>query len=527
MKNILSGYYVSVVLFTMLFGRYLSAADYFKYNLKNDFYLQHNNISGNSASSSTLSEGSLYYDVFSLSARGNIDDFKYNLNLGIRLTNDKKKDIEKISLSNLAGKIRNKNHTLSLGDYMSSFSKYSMNSALKGVSYTYDNKVDKVNLIYGSAYARWDSFWKNETKTTNRDVMGLRYSRKLSNYLILSTDLVKTEDGNDELISIPLYSTMLYTVNSTYKPIKGLKIYGEYSFSQNTTNSSNVITKNEGSAIFLQATANKNPSRVRLEYEIVSPKYKTVTGSATADREKAKATWRYKYTKTATINSAILWFRNNLDGEKSFTTNTYRPSVGVTLKHLMDRHYGVLDLNYKLNIIDTPVNKTFDMIYNLNYKDKFGMFHSNTNLNYNIYDTSNDVRSQQEFKFNTTLNSRHSLSGFILKPSLVLGTWNMNDNLSNNGNNEYYQAAAGLGLDIPKKKITSTLRVGKNRSTRDVGANLDKLFGSFDLYWKVGKVEQFKNVLVYFKSYINDYDYTVVAKNYRETSVTLGSKMSF
>jgi len=513
--------------FMVLLNGILYAKDDFLYKFKNDFYLQHNEVTGNSPSSSTLTEGLSYYNLFTLYTKGNLGDIKYKLNIGVKVTDDRGKDIKDVSLFNLSGTINKDAHTLDLGDYMRSFSKYSMSSALKGGAYTYDNEIDRVDLIYGIAYSRWDNFWSNEVDSTKREVFGARYSRKFTDNLSASFDIVNTDDSNDVISGIPLYETTLYTINSTYRPIKGLKLYGEYSFSNSNTKDAANPDKKDGVAIFLQATGNKNPSRVRLEYERVSPDFKTVTGSATPDREKAKATWRYKITKMLTLNTGFLWFRDNIENTKTATTNTYRPNIGVTFKRLFDRKYSTLDLNYKLNIIDNSVNKTTDNIYDLNYQDRFGIFHTNTNLNYNLYDTNNDIRSQKEFKFNTTINTRHSFDDLVLKPSLMLGTWNMNDELTINGDNEFYQASIGLGVSIPRKKISSTLRIGKNKSTRDTGDNMDKMFGSFDLYWKLGKVEPFKNVMVYYKTYINDYSYTTVTNDYQELSMTLGFKMSF
>ena len=517
----------TLVSFIFLMNNFLYAKDDFTYKFKNDFYLQHNEVTGNSPSSSTLTEGLSYYNLFTLYTKGNLGDIKYKLNIGVKLTDDRKKDVKDVSLFNLSGKVNKDAHTLDLGDYMRSFSKYSMSSTLKGAAYTYDNKIDRVDLLYGIAYSRWDNFWSNEVDSTKREVFGARYSRKVTDNLSASFDVVKTDDNNDILTGVSLYETTLYTVNSTYRPIKGLKLYGEYSFSDNKTKDTINPDKKNGGAIFLQATGNKNPSRVRLEYERVSPDFKTVTGSATPDREKAKATWRYKITKTMSLNTGFLWFRDNIENTKTATTNTYRPNIGVIFKHLFDRRYATLDLNYKLNIIDTSVNKTTDNIYDLNYKDRFGIFHTNTNLNYNIYDTNNNIKSQKEIKFNTTINTRHSFDDLVLKPSFMFGTWSMNDELTINGDNEYYQASFGLGASIPSKKISSTFRIGKNRSTRDTGDDMDKVFASFDLYWKVGKIDQFKNVMVYYKTYINDYSYTTIANDYQELSMTLGFKMSF
>lgn len=495
--------------------------------IKNDFYLQYNDISGPSASSSTLTNGLTYNNLINFYTKGIYYDYKYNLNLGIKLTDDKRKDIKEFSIINLSGKVSKGNHTLELGDYIKSFSKYSLNSSLKGSAYTYDDQINKIDLIYGIAYPRWDSFWDNETDSLKREVFGARYNKNINEDLSLGIDVVKSNDSDTPISTMNLFETNLLTVNTTYKPIKGLKLYGEYSFSDNETNTSGVINNQKGSALFLQAIGNKNPSRVQLEYERVSPDFKTVTGSATPDREKFKAKWRYKIAKNTTLNSGFLWFKDNLDNTKTETTNTYRPDIGLTFKKLFNRRYSVLDLNYKLNYIDNGVSKTSDDMYDLNYKDRFGIIHSDTSLVYNIYDTKSNVRSQKDFKFNTTFNTRHSFKDLVLKPSLMLGTWNMNDELTNNGDNSYYQTSLGLGLDIPSKKLTTTLRLGKNKSTRDVGDNLDKFFASFDLYWKMGNYKAFKNVMLYSKTYINDYSYTTATNNYQEKSFTLGIKLTF
>ncbi|MFH0709231.1 MAG: hypothetical protein V2A75_03400 [Pseudomonadota bacterium] len=494
--------------------------------IDNDLYFQHNNISGNT-SSSILTNGLTYYDVLSLYTNGNLADYTYSLNVGVRLTDDQRKDLKNVSLYMLSGQIKNDEQVLDLGDYFRSYSKYSMNSGLKGVAYTYSSTTgDTIDVLYGIAYPRWDSFWNNEVESTKRKVYGARYSKKVNEELTAGIDVVKTDDSNEVVANIPLYKTTLLTVNSTYRPIPGLKLYGEYSFSENETSGTGVI-KQSGGALFLQAVGNKNPSRVQLEYERVSPDFKTLTGSGTPDREKVKGTWRYKMTDKITFNTGMLWFRDNLDGDQVNTTNTYRPNIGFTFKELFDRRYAVVDLNYKLNNIDSGATKTSDDMYDMNYRDRFGIVYSDISLGYNVYDISNNVRYQNEFRFNTAFNTRHTYENFVLKPSVIVGILDMNDELTNNGNNQYEQAALGLGLDIPKQNISSNFRIGKNRSTRDIGDNMDYVFSSLDLYWNVGKVDQFSNIMIYCKTFLNDYQYTTLANNYREESITLGAKFSF
>lgn len=526
--NILSGITkFSIILVVTGFPILSIAATNNKMRINYDGYAQYNDISGNSPTSSNLTKGWIHYNLFSLYTKGKYEDFDYRLNLSLKLTNDRKKDIQGISLVNLAGQLKNKQHTLDMGDFFKSYSKYSLNSSLKGISYTYKSEEqDMVNVSYGLAYPRWDSFWDNEVDSTERKVLGLRYNKQVSEELSIGADLVTTKDKNSQVANLPLYDTTLYTLNTTYKPIRGLKIYGEYSFSQNETRNGSTFTKKDGSAFFLQAIGNKQPSRVQLEYERISPNFKTVTGSATKDREKAKATWRYNITKLTTINSGFLWFRDNLDSTKAATTHTYRPNLGVTFKRPFERRYAVVDLNSKLNIIDTPTNKTYDKMYDLNYRDRYGIVYSDMSLAYNNYDTKNS-RDQNELRFNSTFNTRHSYKNVVIKPSWSYGTWNMNDELTNNQNSRYHQNTFGLGLDIPKHRVSSKLRIGENKSSRDSGDDLEKFFGAFDLYWRAGNVESFKNVMVYAKASVNDFSYTTSTSNYQEKSFTLGVKMSF
>jgi len=515
----------SLVAVLTLFTLDVNAADTFR--VENDFYIQHNDISGPSASSSMLTNGLTYYNLISIYTKGQFEGFDYNINAGLKLTDDERKDIKKLSLFTLAGQIKGDSQVLDLGDFFRSYSKYSLNTSLKGAGYTYTlDNGDTLDVTYGLAIPRWDSFWSNEVESTDREVYGVRYNKKVTDKLSVGIDAVKTRDSNGVIANIPLYDTSLITLNSTYRPIPGLKLYGEFSHSQNETDDGTTNEKNKGNALFLQAIGNKNPSRVQLEYERIDPDFKTVTGSATPDREKAKATWRYKITPKTTMNTGFLWFRDNLEGDKTETTHTYRPNIGFTFKDVMDRQYAVVDINYKLNMIDRT-NKTSDDMFDLNYRDRFGIVYSDIGLAYTLYDTSNNERSQKEFRFNSTFNTRHTLDDLVLKPSIMLGTWDMNDELDINGNNKYYQAAIGLGVDIPSQKITTNFRVGQNKSTRDVGDDLDKMFGYFDAYWNLGKMDPFSRVMLYAKAYINDLQYSTVSNDYQEKSITLGFKLSF
>jgi hypothetical protein len=53
------------------------------------------------------------------------------------------------------------------------------------------------------------------------------------------------------------------------------------------------------------------------------------------------------------------------------------------------------------------------------------------------------------------------------------------------------------------------------------------MFGSFDAYWNLGKIDPFSRTMLYAKAYINDLQYSTVSNDYQERSVTFGFKLSF
>jgi len=525
--------YLSIcLLFGMVVNVNVFSKEEFSLRVHNDGYLQYNTISGAGKTQSMLQEGWGYYDQLNIYSRGKVDDYNYYFNLGLKATNDKTKDIQELSLTTIKGSFSNKNHALKAGDVYQAFSQYALNAPLKGASYDYknDGNTDRVQLVVGESLPRWDSFWNEDTKATKRLVYGGKYTHSFSPVLSTGVSFVGSDDDEADSIfsSMPLYKNYLGTLDVIYRPLRGLIVTGEYSYSDNTLKSTDVFTqiKEHGSAYKIRAVGDQNPSRVELEYEYVNPDYITLSGSATPDRQKAKATWRYKQSKTLYTHVGMLWFRDNLDGQKLDTTHTYRPSVGITLNHLWNRSRATADLTYKYDYIKRPIQVSKNHFIDLNYQDMFGKINSVTNLGYHIYNVSDHTIKNNEVVFNTALNGRYYLSEVVMKPTFYFGTWKQDDELQNN-DSTFFQAAVGFGLDVPSQKITSSLRVGQNRTDRKNFDDNEKFFATLNVYWRAGDMSVFKRSLLYLRAFHNDFSYTQVNRNFQEDSIVLGLKNQF
>ncbi len=501
-----------------------------KIHINNEFYLQYNNITGPGKAQSSLTDGLRYYNMFNIYIRGKQKDFKYSLNAGVKLTDDRKKDIKDVSLTNLQGMITNKIHTVRIGDIFEPFSQYSLNMSLKGISYKYLSKdtINQLQFVYGIAYPRWDSFWDDDTKTIKRYVYGARYRRKvLDNKMDIGVSFVYSNDKDRIYATAPLYDNYLYTIDMNYRPIPGLNIYSEFSHSSNTKDSSSTTANEDfsGNAFKIRAIGNKNPSRVLLEYERVSPEFITLTGSATPDREKFKATWRYRVNKKVTTHLGFLWYRNDLDGQLSEKKNIYRPSIGVTYKKAFGRRHNIMSLTYKFDKTDAT-NDITNHIFDFSVSDRFGKVYNTTNLSYYKYKTDGALRDSHEVRANTRFSGRISKKDYVLKPSLYLGTWSNKNELSDSLD-KYYEASVGMGVDVVKYRLSTKVKVGKNRSSRDLSDDSKKFFASLNVYYRPKRFFSFKRTMIFARAFYNDFKYTTDTKNFRENSIVVGIKIRF
>lgn len=503
-------------------------------HLSNEFSVTHNDVTGPGSASSSLTEGFSYLNVLGIYGSGNIRQYDYSFNFGGKATDDIRNDAKTFSLTNLQGRISDKINTINMGDTFESFSQYSLSTAVKGASYRFYNEMTntpEITLVSGLVYPRWDNVWRDyETRTIERKAFGGRIKYNFTSDFNAGFSVVGSEDDNRINTTDALYDSRIYSLDMEYRPIPGLTLRAESAVNETKVSEQEGAdyTKDHGYAYKAEAIGDGGPSRVSLEYEKVSPDFQTLLGSATPDREKAKAKWRYKYSKNVSINTGFLWFRDNLEDHKAFTTHNYKPQAGITVKKLFNRKYSVVAMSYKLDRKYGDDTSTTDHITNFNYRDRFGIFDSDTNLGYTIYSTKTGIRDSREYTYNTIVSSRHTLDKFILKPSLYLGGWTSSDELADT-KDMIYEYSLGLGLDIPDMKITSDFKVGWNRLEKDAIGSDDSLktFASMSVYYRPAFLAKLNQGMLFLRANLNDFTYTTESKNFRETSITTGLNIQF
>ena len=507
-----------------------------EFHASNEFSAVGNEIKGPGKSASSLTRGLNYLEVLNLYGNGTRGAWNYNYTVGGKATDDMRNDSRKLSLTNIQGRAANNVHTLTAGDVFEAFSQYALATSLKGASYRFlkeGTKLPEVTAIFGWAYPRWDSVWKDPlTRTVNRQAAGLRVKESFNGDLWAGLSAVSAKDTGRITSGDALYDAKNYTFDFGYIPMPGLNAAGEYSASDAELSASAgaARTSSKGSAARLELVGDADPSRVSLEYENVEPDFYSALGSASPDRRKVKARWRYKYTRQVTFTSGLLWYRNNLDKTRTAgTTRNWKPEFSAAIKKpFSGRPYSFAHLSYKFDRKYGGGSSGADHYLNANYRDRFAQLDSDTNLGYTLYKTKTGVRDAKEVNFNTSLNSRHQVKAMVFKPSVNLGAWYARDELAEE-TDKLYEYSLGLGLEAPDAGLTGDLRLGANM-LRKSAANTDdsdKFFATLGAYWRPALPAMLKDSTIFLRAGYNGYAFTTSSRNFREKSVTVGINTSF
>jgi hypothetical protein len=505
--------------------------------VSNDFSITYNSVSGDGKDRSSLSDGLHYLEILNLNGRGTLSGgYVYNWLGGLKMTDDKRNDIKNFSFTNLQFHASNGVNTFSGGDVLEYYSQYSMNSALKGVVWRYEqpnsNGIQQAGAVLGVAVPRWDSFYGGtEVKSILRRAYGGTIRGTLAPGLSAGFSFGHSIDDSSSRLSPTdsIFNGGVYAFDGVYDPFAGLNFKSELAFSrvQEGAGVGGGEIDHNGVAFKAEASGVGGPSRVTLEYERVQPQFLSLLGAATPDREKIKARWRYKYNGDMTYNFGLLWYRNDLDGAIAAGGLTAtRPEAGLSLRNLFGRSTANGDILYNIDLQNGQGSSSIDHHLNLGYRDRFGNFDNNTNVGFATYQTYSNIRNNQEITFNTDLSTQYDLGNMTLRPGVSLGIWNLSDDLISKTNRITEYALIGA-LDIPDSRITAHLRLGQNRLAADVGDNADKTFVTGDCYWRPAFLDRFNSAMLFAKLLYNTYDYSTSINNFRESSITAGMSVQF
>jgi hypothetical protein len=505
---------------------FAKTGDQNEFRLINDTKVNFNDVSGPGRSASSLTDGTTYIESLNLYSRGNKDDFKYIFNLGGRTTNDKRYDTAEFALTSLKGHFTYQDHQVTAGDVFESYSQFSLDSALKGTSYKYYNETDNlpnVSFVYGVAYPRWENLWDGyDLVALKRQVYGANITHDFNPVFTAGFSVVHSDDSKPVNINDTLFNTTIYAIDAKYKPIPGLTINAESAFSDTSENNSSGTPSDDytGTAQKLEIIGDGHPSRVVLKYERISPKFKTLTGSAISNQERVNSSWRYKYTKNITTDLKFLWLKNYIDSSPQSTQN-WQPFASITIRKLFGRRYARSSLSYKFEKKTGNDLTTLNQYLTLTHSDRYGILENSTSLGINSFDTNNATRDQMDYTANTTFNSRHKRGDFVIKPMLSAGTFFYENQLINE-TNQVLQYSVGVGLDIPKKKIYSKFTFGQNKLHSYGQDNSDKWFVRANIYYKPQFSKYLTRSTFSLTGAINDYSFSTATRNFVEKSLSLG-----
>ena len=220
---------------------------------------------------------------------------------------------------------------ISLGDISSEFTPYTLNRTILGLSAWRNFSLGPVGTARLSTAIgpRWQS---GAAFRLDGFITGIRLSteelRDLGPYIedmVVGINLVKSYRGKRQKGDY-LHSTVA-SVDASMRLKNGLSLMAELARSRATDNK----REYNGDAVLLRAAYRVGPVRLILDRERVGTGFTTVSGSAAADQERTNFWLRYRPNEWLSANVNLLHTRDNLSGNKAFTTELDMPRFGLSI----------------------------------------------------------------------------------------------------------------------------------------------------------------------------------------------------
>ena len=482
-------------------------------------------ITGPGAGQSIVTGKGTFTNVLGISYSGEVQDVSYFLDLSGRATSDPASDYREYSLSRVQARVIKEAHTVNLGDVMSPFTQYSLGASLKGITYTgsYPGRfAPELSLTYGFHSPRWDSLFSpaDDIKTIRRQAYGANLAVHPTDAWRVSAHFVRTADSGRPGGWETLYDGGVYGAAWSFEPFDGLALRGETSFSGTT------VRPADGSSVKKSGSANRvsfrgygDDLRLDLDYERVSSGFLSVLGSATPDRERARGVWTRDYSRETSVRYSFLWFRNNLDGSLEETSHSYRPDIRITQRRLFGRRYASGDITCRLDYRTGPSRDTGTYV-DTGYRDRFGWLDSETRLGVAFF--GGDIRDSAEYVVNTSLGSRKSLKGLILRPNLRIGT-RIHDDSSTGTLDIIREASLGSGVDVPGLGLSCSVQGGVYSFKKDNGSDSSRAFISAHSFYR----PRFGDYTVFLRYSLNDFRSSDSGRDYRENLLSAGISIQY
>lgn len=516
---------VMVLVMALLLGS--ASAIAFEYHTSVDSDLSTGNVTGPGGAASSVDEKLGYRADIRMTGYQDDDDESEVVLLGLSLGSDLGVGSRMATLTNLKWEKTTTDYRLKLGDVMESFSQYALSSSFKGLSYTH--KLPKardleLTIAGGYAYPRWENLYAGkEVTATQREVKGIRVASGTTSpsgitngvSIVSSTDKSGIKPGDE------LYDNLVLSCDTEFTPIPNLTIRAVAALSD-TTEKTNT-TQAGGTAIKIEASSAAKQGRATFEYERATPGFMTAMGSAVADRQKVKLRISSNHTKSLTSTVGYLYTNDNLENQKTRTTVSNRPEIGISMRRPFNRRYASLGAALKYDFRRIAADTIDRRTVSVDYKDRFGPIDTSFSVS---KDSGGPVASaSEEMTYLVELSTQAELGAATLRPTLN-SRLVTDRNKSTAGSNQTTDTAVGLRVDLPASNMNSNIKVGQQSSTGS-SPGPKKSYADLSVYYRPSFWASLRDGRIYLRATHASYSYTDSDKDRAETSVRMGVSLSW
>ena len=497
-------------------------------------------VDGPGAANSALSQDAHLNNDISYNYQRSDGTNNFHFGFQGRYTDDRSVDPEYWSLTNLALDWQDPATKLSAGDVMADFSGYSLSGSVKGASLGYqfgsgESQVGRpeIGVVYGVAYPRWDSFWGGpEVKALKRLVGGVNVRDSVSDKADLGLRFVRTDDSDRISDWDQLFQNRIYSFNWEFRPREGMTLKGESAFSDTVESpaAGEPDQSYQGNAHQLAFSVDGKHQKWLYEYELVSPKFTSLAGSAMTDQERMKLTWTGNLNPDLTLSAGAAYSHNDLpESSQTYRTDMFQPQVTLSFITPFHRENASLDLGMRLDSTHGGDSIANNYCVTAEYRDSFGKLDCDLGLEYDFDDAMPyDFGAKSEnFMYNLTLGTEVKKEQYTLKPTLNF-SFTRNSDLLNHYDDRILESSVGLAYNRPQTNFSVGFKTGWNQNLKESSPDTGKWFGNLRIDGQPKLLRKLgANTKLFLEVNVNNFTFDNAGDNYRETSAVAGLHLEF
>lgn len=414
-------------------------------------------INGYTASS-YYQQGGHYRQELDLKIKDNLyKDFALESFLSVRFTDDKYYDTETFSIESFYLKFISSDIGMTLGDFYSNFTNYTLNQSLKGINLYKDFQIlegAKLIASLGTTKARWEDLWKElDAEVYTRYVAGMRFQQDISKDFKLGLNLVNTTDDDDGSVdseaSTKAIKNRMGSMDLYLRLFEVLTTNAEFAYNfYNSDTKGDTKTKSDY-ATKLRTGLKIGNFRLDNSYELVGSNFVSPVGIATTDLEQITNRLTYKFSDALETKLGYIILHDNIGKQKSYTTTTQVPSIEVFIRPFEGLRYLKLETSYRESRRESSDAASIDDNTKTAY---LGLRNRIKNINHNFgyrrEDKIDDVTASNERDVDTYimgLNTNFTFANIRFSPSIQYEI--QQDKQTTTKNRDLYQNT-DLGLDL-------------------------------------------------------------------------------